>query len=446
MSDPTQQIMPSADGTKVTGPGAVLMDNKNNLWRINTDPVKHQIVEWQPYGKDTWEAAGYTADVIQIEKWQDTCYQQGPPTPAYNSPTGWWMWDNIAPWVGVPDSPSAGGKPPIDQPPSEGTGMYYVSNGQIIGPTGQHFIAEGLCLQDNCMNIAITGADCKPLLDHYPTLNFVQIVNFSWTDPLPYQQQMDWLIAKGIVVMLGSYPTYPAVPYGDSLNQEVAWAQKIATRYKGVQNLWQATGNEPQDWYVGLPAGAISQEHVAMYNAIRAIDPDKIIFIGCTGCVSPQGLVPESYAGMHNVVWNTHYYNWLTNSTDYQTNVNAVWSVIADQQSIHSADGIIPCIIAEYGNATDGAHVDPGGWATVQACLDVGAQSSGGAAFVYPYWPSWQGGQPLADQLCDEASMTLTEYGKQVQTSYASTPQVAVASANAAKTWPVKLREKAQTA
>jgi hypothetical protein len=159
-----------------------------------------------------------------------------------------------------------------------------------------------------------------------------------------------------------------------------------------------------------------------MYNTIRSIDPDKIIFISCTGCLSPQGLVPESYTSMHNVVWNTHYYNWVVNSSaDYNTNVNGVWSVIAAQQTITSADGIIPCIIAEYGNATDGAHVDPGGWAAVQACLDVGKQSSGGAAFVYPYWPSWMGGQPLADQLLDEWNGgAMTDYGKQVQSSYAT--------------------------
>ena len=188
--------------------------------------------------------------------------------------------------------------------------------------------------------------------------------------------------------------------------------------------VWYCCGNEPQDWYVGLPSGSISAEHKAMYDAIRNTGNQAPIGICATGCVLADGLDFNAYTHMHGVVWNVHYYNWLANgSPDYQANVNALYNEIADQQRIRSGDGLIPCLVGEYGNATDGAHVDAGGWAAVQAVLDVSPAYSGNAAFCYSCWPSWMGGSPNADQLTDEwNNWAHTEYGLQVHTDFAESP------------------------
>jgi hypothetical protein len=305
-------------------------------------------------------------------------------------------------------------------------GEYHVANGRIIGPNGQPFVADGVCLLDAVVNVAITGPDCRPLLDHYPTLNFVHLVNSSWTDPLPEPSHsaIEWLTAKGIVVQLGSYPHWPPVPTGPALDQEVAWARGMARRYKTNPRVWGCTSNEPQDWWVGLPAGSITAEHNAIYDAWRGEGANNIIGLLPTGGVYADGLDFSKYGHMRNVHWNCHYYNWLAQgSNDLEYNKQMVRNGINDVHRIQSADGVIPCGCYEYGNATDGANVDSGGWATVQAVLEVYSLEghSGGAAFVYSYWPSWMGGSPYADQLTDEwAGGAMTDYGKQVQTHYAT--------------------------
>src|SRR6516162_2250860 len=85
------------------------------------------------------------------------------------------------------------------------------------------------------------------------------------------------------------------------------------------------------------------------------------------------------------------------------------------EHSIQSANGAMPVIVGEFGNSTDGANVDAGGTAAVQAVLDVAPQYSGYTAFTY-YWPaSWGGNAAVgADDLTNENTGALNAYGQQV--------------------------------
>jgi len=423
MSDPSinPELMPSADGTKVTGPGAPLLDDGYNAWRLVHMGSQGNVVQWQPKGENTWRDAGHTANVSGLEKFGDTCWQwvdSAESMPGVKP--GWWEWLHAnKTWRAGAGDPSAEA-PPIDPPIA--SGEYYVADGKIIGPDGLPFIALGVNLLVNTFPQAVTGPDCKPLLDHYPQCNFVHICQFEYTCPPVFAQEIEWLTAKGIVVQIGSYATYPAVPTGSYLQQEVAWLQGLAQLYKDNPRVWFCSGNEPQDIWLGLPAGSIVAEHQAVYDAVRSQGANNINGLCTVGCTSTWNMELNKHGYMRNCHLNIHYYNWLSNSsTDLETNKQTLRNVIADCQQIRTADGIMPAGIYEYGNATDGGHIDPGAWAVVQAVLEVGRDEghAGGAAFVYTSWPAYMGGQPLADQLLDEWNgYAMTEYGQQVAADY----------------------------
>ena len=108
-------------------------------------------------------------------------------------------------------------------------------------------------------------------------------------------------------------------------------------------------------------------------------------------------------AGMTNVHWDDHYYNWLSGySADVGANLSALQSEVAGSQAYQSADGVIPVIIGEYGPATTGNGTDPGATATITAVLESGYGSTA--------WGINSGG--TGDQLV--AGSSLTAFGQQV--------------------------------
>ena len=297
------------------------------------------------------------------------------------------------------------------------TSSFHVSGGQIIGPNGQPFKAQGVDILESTLGSVVGNASGGALLAEFPNTNFVRIAMESgynsYRDPA-FVNAVNWLTAKGIVVEIGNYDA-PAVSVatGAQLTDEVNWYSALATIYKNNPNVWFSTDNEPEDTYAGLPAGAITAEHVAVYNAIRATGNTSMIGLEATDSRTATGLNASAYASMTNVHWEEHYYNWMSNnSTDLATNQNQLTSNIADVQSIHSADGVVPVIVGEFGNATDGMNIDVGGTQTVQAVLNVAPQYSGWSSWLY-YWPAALGGTN-ADQMVNESTGTLTAYGQQI--------------------------------
>jgi len=421
---PTPQLMPSPDGAKATQPGVVLIDDGANLWRLDNQPQHNHVVQWQPFGSDSWQNAGTSYDVTGIEKWQGTCYQWV----SGRQPTDeWFEWVHASrSWRTAAGDPSASAPVVPPEPIVPPTGAYSVRDGKIWAPDGSRFQGPGFCLLDMQCHITVTDAQCNPLLRDFPATKFIHLMPWGfvdgvWTWPDVLANTVEWLTARGVVVEIGNWFTWPAVCVGDQLVVECNWYRDLANRYKSNNRVWFSTCNEPQDTYIGLPAGSVTAEHCAVYDAIRGTGSNAMIgLVPIGGCIA-NGLDFSKYGHMRNVHFDSHYYNWLANySNDLEYNKQCLRNTIADQRRIVSADGVIPSIVGEFGNATDGAHVDAGGWGAVQAALEVGDfEESGTGAFCCPYWLYSMGGAPGADHIYEQPAVTaLTAYGAQVQAHF----------------------------
>jgi hypothetical protein len=121
------------------------------------------------------------------------------------------------------------------------------------------------------------------------------------------------------------------------------------------------------------------------------------------------GYTASAYAAMHNVIWDVHYYGWVSGySTNQATVTSTLSSITAQAQQIKSADGTIPIIIGEYGNSTSGVGIDPNATQVIQA-----VQASG---YGYAAW-AWGNGNP-GDGLTSGSG--LSSYGQQVAAGIAA--------------------------
>src|SRR6516165_2372860 len=218
---------------------------------------------------------------------------------------------------------------------------FSVSNGQIIGPNGQPFKAQGIEVMDAVVANVIGDSSGGALLKNFPNVNMVRIMLWSgYQLDQSVTNAIDWLTSKGIVVCISNYNGWPSIPTGSALTQETQFFSQIATTYKNNPYVWFTSGNEPQDTTVGLPAGSVDAEHVAVYNAIRATGNTNMIGFDAYGGTSLTGINPSNYSSMSNVFWDDHYYNWISNySNDLPTNETDLTNYLNWDQSVHSADG-----------------------------------------------------------------------------------------------------------
>jgi hypothetical protein len=160
------------------------------------------------------------------------------------------------------------------------------------------------------------------------------------------------------------YHPYPLINplTGSALQTEAAWYAAMANYFIDDINVCFGTMNEPQ----GSGAG-ITDEQVAVYNAIRNTGSKALIFMSCgvgsgnPGAVGAAVLNASAYATMFNIVWDQHFYGWAANgSTNLTTVRNAYLGSVASStgllaaQGIRSADGVVPVVNGEFGPATNG--------------------------------------------------------------------------------------------
>src|SRR3954462_7873603 len=198
---------------------------------------------------------------------------------------------------------------------------------------------------------------------------------WRFQDPSALQALISDYTSEGIVVELenhydsngaGNGGSQGDVYTGTLLAQEQAWYTSIAKAFANNPYVWFGTKNEP-------PYGsgsALSDWQLATYNSIRGAGNNNPVMI--EALCDPNNLcntmmVPSDYSGMKNVLWDMHYYNWFTGSSDAKVNQDKIDALAASTQKITSADGVMPVLIGEYGNSTDGSSIDSGGDATVQA-------------------------------------------------------------------------------
>ena len=131
---------------------------------------------------------------------------------------------------------------------------FSVSNGQIIGPDGQPYIAAGLDLgEPEVSNIISDPTGSANLIESlFPNANMVRIAagdGYSTDSAAALKPFINLMTSKGIVVEIGNYMLTNTVAAGQALTDEVAWYTSLATAFKSTPYVWFSTDNEPSDQY-----------------------------------------------------------------------------------------------------------------------------------------------------------------------------------------------------
>jgi hypothetical protein len=314
-----------------------------------------------------------------------------------------------------------------------GTGQFSVSNGLIRDPLGNIFIPKGINVGHGDWDKVSQNAANQPLTTLFPGINIIrlntgmntgfgtaQALPFDMSIYLPFIQRMtgytrqsdgSWLNTgtnlKIVVEMEdhdGNSSYFPGSPgeVAAVANEYTTWAAYC----KGNPYVWFGTlnemgsghGSDPNQYTVPYIA-AMSSIHQAIYNAIRATGNTSIlqIMMGVGGSNpstvgSAAGYVVSDYAVMTNIVWELHWYpanlsnaNALTNLEGAAIDPSGGWiggSGIIAAQTIQSADGVVPCIMGEWG----AGNADPSGGSTAgatSAILSVQAQGHGSTAWQW---------------------------------------------------------------
>ena len=128
---------------------------------------------------------------------------------------------------------------------------FSVSNGQIIGPNGQPFIAGGVDIWAGQVINDPTGS-ANLIASLFPNANMVRIAagdGYAADTAAALTPFVNLMTSKGIVVEIGNYnPALTSnVGSGQALTDELAWFTSLATAFKGNPYVWFSTDNEPSD-------------------------------------------------------------------------------------------------------------------------------------------------------------------------------------------------------
>jgi hypothetical protein len=289
------------------------------------------------------------------------------------------------------------------------TGTFSVSGGQILGPNGKPFIAKGVDVDES-----IPGPQVSSL---FPGINFVRMPSGPSMSVSDLQGEVTSFTNLGIVVEIEDHPWPEVAPYtGSDLTTETDWYASLASAFVGNPYVWFGTMNEPQTSY-GSAEAAISTQEAAIYSAIRGAGSNTLIMMELMGGGNPGtvgagfGMTPSTYALMTNIVWDLHFYGWAANYSTDPATVNAALlgsassgTGIQAAQTITSADGLVPVLIGEYGDSTDGESVDANADEVITA-----VETSGYGCAAWEDSPGTGG----ADILVSNGALT-TPYGQTV--------------------------------
>jgi hypothetical protein len=297
--------------------------------------------------------------------------------------------------------------------PFAATGAFYTTSGQIVSPNGAPFIARGIDVMEG------EKPTLSQLQSDFPGINFVRLAIYDYASPTALASYVNSLTSAGIVVELEDHTSSTSsnagggsgtIFTGSQLSTELSWYSSIATAFKSNPYVWFGTDNEPSeiDSSGNTNPAALSTWQQQTYNAIRSTGNTNPIMVEMNGGSSPssfgQGYTASVYAGMSNIVWDVHYYGWLSNYSINQATVSANLAAdIAQAQKITSANGTVPVLIGEYGNSTTGAAIDPNGTQVVTAVENSGF---GSAAWM------WDAGGPGDGLITSNGGVSA--YGAQV--------------------------------
>lgn len=258
------------------------------------------------------------------------------------------------------------------------------SPGRIIAPDGSVFVPRGIGIMEG------QEPSVQTLQAHFPGITFVRYAMYSYPAPVTIASWVNAMTQAGIVVEIENHNNGTGANWGggqgsvftgQQLTTELSWYADMASYFKGNGRVWFGTNNEPPG-----PAG-LSQWHRATYDAIRTTDNQTVIMIDPAGGYDASGLDASAYAQMSNVAWDIHYYGWGPHySTDAGTVKATLSQWIKNAQAIESAGGVVmPVIIGEYGDSTNGITIDQNGMMVVQTVNEAVArgEAAGSAAWVW---------------------------------------------------------------
>jgi hypothetical protein len=296
---------------------------------------------------------------------------------------------------------------------------FTTANGQIYSPNGTPFIARGVDVMYGNGNPSAAQIQAS-----FPGTNFVRLAIYNYDSPASLSAYVNDLTSHGIVVELENHNngagnaggSQGTIFTGAALAQEQAWYASVASAFANNPAVWFGTNNEPSQVNSSgqTDPAALSAWQQTTYNTIRAAGNNAPVMLEANSWGSGQtnaGYAAADYAGMTNVIWDLHYYGWVSGySTNQSTVSSTLASMISDTSAIQSANGKIPVLIGEYGNSTTGQAIDPNGAQVVAAVQGSGL---GSAAWA------WGTGNP-GDGLTN-GDGTPSAYGQQVAGYFALT-------------------------
>ena len=294
------------------------------------------------------------------------------------------------------------------------SGYFQTSNGAIVDPNGNAFVAHGINVMEGNEPSAAT------LQQDFPGINFVRLAIYDYASPDSLASYVNDLTSHGIVVELEDHNNNAGnaggsqgqIFTGQALDTELNWYSAIASAFQNNPDVWFGTNNEPSeiDSSGNTNPAALSDWQKATYDAIRNAGNSSPILLEANGWsnngqpVMAQGYNAADYSGMTNTIWDIHFYGWLTGySTDQGTNDSFLNQMAQQVQQIQGADGTMPVLVGEYGNSTTGMDIDANGYQVVQAVQDSGLNSAAWA---------WGQGNPGDGLINGDGS--LSGYGQQV--------------------------------
>src|SRR6476646_693166 len=300
---------------------------------------------------------------------------------------------------------------------------FTTSNGTIYDPNGNVFVARGVNIGDYNTPSAAT------LQAMLPGINFVRLAVNDYPSPQSLASSISDLTSHGIVVEIENHASSDGqnrggatgqIFTGSMLTQEQNWYSSIASYFSNNPYVWFGTDNEPSETDANgqNDPAALSAWQQTTYNTIRNAGNNAPIMLESTSWGvggTDVGYNASDYSGMHNVIWDQHYYGWLSGySTDQNTNNNTLDSIISENQAIKGADGTMPVIIGEYGNSTDGVDIDPNATQVINAVQSavMNGTAAGSAAWV------WGTGNPGDGMLTGSGG--LSSYGQQIAAGIAA--------------------------
>lgn len=390
----------SANNTVVTTVGPTITDSAFAVWGITAGG----LVSRNGVGDAT------TASVIELAYVNHVVWQE-------NASLNWYSWLGTAWSAATTVSPLSGTPTPTPSTSFVPSGQFRVSLGKIVSPSGTEFFARGI-------NIFPGSATAAQVLSTFPGINMVRLAAQTGSSASSLSAFVTGLTNANVVVEIEHHAGISGgnnIPTGTAQTTETNWYTSLASTFINNPYVWFGTINEP-DNTSNISSVATNQQII--YNAIRATGNKNPIMLEMRGGWTNDFAVQNAsiYASMTNVIWDVHYYNWIsgrsTNSATVASFLNREiiagpsvslpgGGTMVGAQNVRSADGLVPCIIGEYGPSTTGALPDdPGGQLAVLAVqASVGGASKGSLAWI------WHAGD--ADMLVSSGT-TLTTYGQEV--------------------------------